>query len=175
MKELMLFISVPQEMELWIPTCLFTSLQHESPRGGAGWQNWWEHIGATAKLGNHLLGKLRQMPHNSAGKSQSNGAGGKGITQKERQCSVECVPTVLVFRGSRTTKDPQTETHDFFKTIASLVPDSIRSQLWACYFMNFFWFMESITLPFNVLSERSILNWLLSRFSQHETIYIQDI
>lgn len=36
-----------------------------------------------------------------------------------------------------------------------------------------FWFMESITQTFNVPSESPMLNWLLSRFSTNETIYVQ--
>lgn len=36
-----------------------------------------------------------------------------------------------------------------------------------------FWFMESIIQPFNVPSESPMPNWLLSRFSTNETIYVQ--
>lgn len=75
----------------------------------AGWENWVECMWASAKS-SPLLGKLRQMPHDSAGKSQDSRAGerGKGIMQRERQCLPNCVPTTLVFRGSGNSKAPQT-------------------------------------------------------------------
>lgn len=58
----------------------------------------------------HYWENSRQMPHDSAGKSQDSRAGerGKGVMQRERQCLPNSVPTTLDFRGSGNSKAPQT-------------------------------------------------------------------
>lgn len=65
------------------------------------------HMGQ-CKVGKPLQGKLRQMPHDSAGKSQNHGAGEsrKRNNVRERQCSLDIMPTILVFRGSGNDKAP---------------------------------------------------------------------
>lgn len=66
------------------------------------------HLGQ-GKVGKPLLGKLRQMSHDSAGKSQNSGAGERRKRNNvEEEAPLDCVPTTLVFRGSGNSKAPQT-------------------------------------------------------------------